>query len=142
METKDGDSDLIKKMKVDAQQNLNKRYTKTEDILLSSFLHPRTKGLPFVDSERRENIKKSQREEMWADSIAKRARAAVETVNLNLLNSAASVKAEPTDSEVKVELSDVVQSKRIKLEVDVMDWLDDVVVANDEPIVQASTEHF
>ena len=148
MEIKDGDTELIKKMKVDAQQNLNKHYTDTMDILLiSSFLHPRTKGLPFVDAETRQNIT-SQMEAMLTKSIAIRAEGTVEIVNQepsatitsteghhnlnsNLTNF---VKSEPP--EVKVELSDVVQCKKIKLEeVDVMDWLDDVVVPNEEPVV-------
>ena len=45
------------------------------------------------------------------------------------------VNSEPP--EVKVEQSDVAQCKRIKLEVDVMDWLDEVVVAN-EPAVHSN----
>ena len=153
MEIKDGDSELIKKMKMDAQQNLNKRYTDTQDILLiSSFLHPRTKGLPFVDTETRQNIM-SQMEAMLTRSVAMRAEATVATVNQepsatrtsteghhdfnsNLTNFP---KSEPP--EVKVELSDVVHCKKIKLEeVDVMDWLDDVVVANEEPVVHSDPQ--
>ena len=53
----ENDKEPIKRMKNAAKRDLNKRYSQMPDaILISSFLHPRTKQLNFISNEQREQV--------------------------------------------------------------------------------------
>ena len=61
----DSDSDSIKEMKQAAKENIDKRNViKTPAILISSFLHPRTKHLKFISEEERSEVHETVKNEL------------------------------------------------------------------------------